>query len=393
MATTLTARVRIFDVEFDDLDLAGVVRAVDDGISAGRGGWIVTPNVDILRQIAADAQFAELISGATLVIVDGAPVQWAGRIAGHKGVQRAPGASLALPLAAAARDRGVPVLLLGGRPGAGEQAAANLQAALPGIRVNDHCPDYGFEADPAKWDQVREAVRANVGGIVLCGFGCPKQERVMHRLYAEFPDTWFLGIGGTIDFLAGFVPRAPEWMQQVGFEWAYRLAAEPKRLARRYLVDGFPFAWRLMVWAAKERQQTAAVRRGNRALPAPALPATMAPARVLPVVADAGQIEIIDLDRRTVVVTAVTPGDVSVEIGFTEFLAQRKDVTARAQVTAPEHVADRVIDLRDGSRLGSADATRTAPSDQVAPVPAPRPATQPAVARPAGSLEPPAIAS
>ncbi len=345
MEQAVLERVRICGVEFDDLDPAGVLRVLVDSISAGRGGWIVTPNVDILRQIASDPEMAQLVSGATLVIVDGAPIQWAGRIAGRGHVNRAPGASLALPLASAARDLGVPLLLLGGRPGAGEQAAANLAEGLPGLRVDHHCPDFGFEADRAKWDAVRGAVGDNTGGIVLCGFGYPKQERLMSALHREFPDTWFLGVGGTIDFLAGFVPRAPEWVQQVGFEWMYRLAVEPKRLARRYLVDGLPFAWRLMVWAARERQQTAYGRRTLQARPA---------ARQV-VAADlagsiARRVEVIDLDRRTVTVSSDGPGRrPAIELGFTDFLTQPPPTPDRSDEPdkSDQNAVERVIDLRE----------------------------------------------
>lgn len=328
MSIAVADRVQICGVLFDDLDTQGVVDVVADSLGSGRGGWIVTPNVDILRQLVADPEMAALVGRATLVIVDGAPVQWAGRIAGHPRVHRAPGASLAWPLAQVARDLDRPMLMLGGRPGAGEQAAARLMTAVPGLRVDDHCPDFGFEDDPQRWAAVRHAVAANAGGVVLCGFGYPKQERVMARLAEEFPQTWFLGIGGTIDFLAGMVPRAPEWMQAAGFEWVYRLSVEPKRLARRYLVDGIPFAGRMLVWAAKERQQTAAERRGRR-IPAPVA------------------LQQIDLDRRTVSLAPATPGEAPVELTFAEYLAQQPG-TELTDVPA-------VIDLRDGARTRTPD--------------------------------------
>ena len=346
MSSMLAGRVQICGIDFDDLDGQGVVEVVADALRAGRGGWVVTPNVDILRQLVADPQMSALVGRASLVIVDGAPVQWAGRIAGHPGVQRAPGASLAVPLAQVARDQDRPMLLLGGRPGAGEQAAANLKAEIPGLRVDEHCPDYGFENDPVRWDAVREAVRANAGGIVLCGFGYPKQELVMARLADEFPDTWFLGIGGTIDFLGGMVSRAPEWMQAAGVEWMYRLAVEPKRLARRYLVDGIPFAGRMLVWAAKERQQAAAVQRQSRRRALTAAP-----------------VATIDLDRRTVSLAPASAGAAPVELSFTDYLAGQ---TQREQGSVPDPAPEAVvIDLRDGVRSGSEGRPpqRTGPTD------------------------------
>ena len=363
MSSLVVDRVQICGVFFDDLDADGVVKVVADSLRAGSGGWIVTPNVDILRQLVADPEMSRLVGRASLVIVDGAPVQWAGRIAGHPGVNRAPGASLAVPLARIARDQDRPMLLLGGRPGAGEQAAANLSAAIPGLRVDDHCPDLGFEDDPQRWDAGRAAVRANAGGIVLCGFGYPQQERVMARLVDEFPDTWFLGIGGTIDFLAGMVSRAPEWMQAAGVEWMYRLAVEPRRLARRYLVDGIPFAGRLLVWAAKERQQAAAAERQRRR--------TLTPA----------QVSTIDLDRRTIALTPAAEGEAPVELSFTEYLAHEEHdpPTATAEF-------ETVIDLRDGVRpTVSASLTRRGVGSPEEALPGPRAAESSA---PASAPEP-----
>ena len=246
-------RFEILGVGFDVLNSDQVISLIVASASRGQGGYVVTPNIDILRQAVDDPEVGRLVDSATLVVADGAPLEWASRIAREPRLQRTPGASLVAPLTRAAAGAGIPVLLLGGRPGASTEAAARLGREIPGLQIMEHCPPYGFEDDPAAWEDVHQAVAACRGGIVFCGFGCPKQERIASELHRLFPDTWFLGIGGSIDFLAGFVPRAPEWVQQAGFEWAFRLVHEPRRLARRYLVDGIPFVLRLMRWAVSER--------------------------------------------------------------------------------------------------------------------------------------------
>lgn len=247
------ARVDVFGVNFDQLDEPALVAYIIEELERSHGGWVVTPNVDILRQVAKDAQLANLVGRASLVVADGAPVEWAARIARKKFAHRAPGASVFWSLSEAAAKAGRPVLLLGGREGAPEAAADALRAAYPGIVVNTYWPEMGFEASLQAMTELYSAVQRSAGGVVFCGLGFPKQEKLMAELGTAFPQTWFLGVGGSIDMAAGIVGRAPEWMQRAGIEWTYRLAVEPKRLARRYLVDDIPFTAKLMRWAVGER--------------------------------------------------------------------------------------------------------------------------------------------
>ncbi len=341
MSRSTDCRVEIHGVRFDDVDHAAVVAQIVTDLAEGRGGWVVTPNIDFLRRVSTDPELALLIDRATISILDGAPVQWAGRIAGRPAVQRTPGSSLAVPLAEAAHARGIPVLLLGGRPGAGEEAAARLRAAYPDLDVQHCCPPMGFENDPDEWARVVAAVRGVEGGIVLVGLGFPKQERLSLEMSTHFPNTWFLGLGGTIDFLGGCTRRAPRWVQEVGFEWVFRLAVEPRRLARRYLVEGLPFAARLMAWAVHERM--AARRRLS-------VTAAATPAPVL-----TGPPTHIDLSRRVVEVAA--GDDAVVEFTVTEYLAELGSTAEPVdQVIDLREPADDVIDLSDGARASTSPA-------------------------------------
>ena len=246
----------LLGTQFDSLDQQEVTDYVMNALASGRGGLVVTPNVDILRQMDMDETYEALVRHASLVLVDGAPLQWASRVSGQGHVDRTPGSTLMVPLAAAAADRGVPMLLLGGRDGAARQAAASLREQFPALDIRWHCPPWGFEKDPAQWHIVEQVVAACQGGIVMCGLGAPKQELVGVRLFAANPRTWFLGVGATIDFTAGMVTRAPGWMQRYGLEWLYRLAVEPRRLFHRYIVDDLPFVARLLSWALRKRFRT-----------------------------------------------------------------------------------------------------------------------------------------
>jgi N-acetylglucosaminyldiphosphoundecaprenol N-acetyl-beta-D-mannosaminyltransferase len=88
---------------------------------------------------------------------------------------------------------------------------------------------------------------------VFVALGSPKQEKLIRALRAEYDTAWMIGVGISFSFLAGRVKRAPRWMQKLGLEWVHRLGQEPKRLAKRYLIDGVPFGIRLLVTSASRR--------------------------------------------------------------------------------------------------------------------------------------------
>ncbi len=173
----------------------------------------------------------------------------------------------------------------------------------------------------------------------------------MRELSLLFPRTWFLGIGGSIDFIAGEIPRAPRLVQRAGFEWAFRLLTEPRRLARRYLVDGMPFAAHMVGWAVRER-----VRGGSGAIRPSAdqpsidlrdlIPTQRAHSdSVSPVV------EQIDLHGRTVAVLIPGPRPRSISLSF----AQYRAAVAAGRLPEPaaptgSGLGDRsVVDLRDAA--------------------------------------------
>ncbi|MCK2213219.1 WecB/TagA/CpsF family glycosyltransferase [Actinomadura sp. ATCC 31491] len=240
-------RVRVGGVGFDAVREEEVVDRVADALAAGRGGRIVTPNVDICRLAATDPALRDLVTSADLVVADGMPLVWASRLLGTPLPARVTGADLLWSLSGLAARRGWPVYLLGGPLGAPQRAARALVRAFPGLRVcGAHAPSHGFDAGREGREAVRRKVVAARPRLVLVGLGFPRQDRLIADLRLDLPRAWFLGCGAAIAFAAGVVPRAPGWMRRAGLEWAYRLMAEPARLARRYLVDDLPFAARLL---------------------------------------------------------------------------------------------------------------------------------------------------
>jgi N-acetylglucosaminyldiphosphoundecaprenol N-acetyl-beta-D-mannosaminyltransferase len=244
----------IMGLPFHRLDHAALIRLFLEGVRERNGGWIVTPNLDILRQFTRSPESRELIMDASHRVADGQPIVWASRLVGRPVPERVPGSDLVLSLPEAGARAGLSVFLLGGNPGVAAAAAARLEADCPGLqRVGSYCPPFGFEDDPAELERIKEAVQGARPGLVLIGLGFPKQERLIRLLRSEMPESWFVGVGISLSFLAGEQPRAPAALQRLGLEWIHRLAHEPRRLFRRYVRDGLPFGLRLLAWALMER--------------------------------------------------------------------------------------------------------------------------------------------
>jgi N-acetylglucosaminyldiphosphoundecaprenol N-acetyl-beta-D-mannosaminyltransferase len=280
-------RVSLAGLDFDALTHAQLIEHVVDSIGRGIGGVIITPNIDICRQARRDQASRALVACASVVVPDGTPLMWAARLAGRPLTERITGADLIFSLSAAAAARSWRVYLLGGQPGAGgrpgtaELAAARLADRYPGMRAaGAWSPPAVFDAERGDIGLLRTALVEADPKIVFVGLGFPKQEHLIARLRADLPGAWFLGCGAAIPFAAGQLRRAPQRVQRMGLEWAYRLMLEPRRLARRYLVDDLPFALRLMASAAWQFRPLA---RGGRAravvAATPSVPAvTVAPA-------------------------------------------------------------------------------------------------------------------
>jgi N-acetylglucosaminyldiphosphoundecaprenol N-acetyl-beta-D-mannosaminyltransferase len=220
-------------------------------LAAGRGGWIVTANVDILRRMAVDTDFATLCSRASLVIADGMPLVWASRLRGEPLPERVTGSSLVWTLSAMAAAQGQSVYLLGGSPTTAERTATALLRSNPLLRVaGTSCPETGFEARPDAVSAIARAVVAARPDIVYVALGTPKTERLIATIRHQLPQAWWIGVGISFSFASGEIPRAPVWMQRAGLEWLHRVAQEPARLSRRYFLDDAPFAARVLASAA-----------------------------------------------------------------------------------------------------------------------------------------------
>lgn len=235
------------------IDEDGLLDHMFGELKAGRGGWLITANLDFLRRHAREPAMRDLYASADLTVADGMPLVWASGLLGTPLPERVAGSALIYRFAERAAREQRSLYLLGGDPGAGEAAARELCRRFPGLRIAGYAaPRFSATPTDKELEAARGLLRAEPPDLLLVGLGSPKQERLIHALRGSFPATWMVGVGISFSFVAGQVPRAPVWMRNSGLEWIHRLTQEPRRLARRYLLEDLPFAAELfarVLWA------------------------------------------------------------------------------------------------------------------------------------------------
>jgi N-acetylglucosaminyldiphosphoundecaprenol N-acetyl-beta-D-mannosaminyltransferase len=233
--------IAILGVSFDPMTLAGAVDRIETMIGERRLNYVVTPNVDFLVQAQHDPELHQILVQADLVLCDGKPLVWASRWLGNALPGRVAGSDLVPVLLQRAAERGWKIFLLGGAEGVGAEAAQRIAAAHPSLPAVAHYSPPHRPLAAMNHAEIIERLRAAQPDIVLVCFGCPKQEKWIFQHYRAAGVPVMIGAGGTVDFLAGRLKRAPRWMRQTGTECVFRLWQEPRRLFKRYAGDLFNF--------------------------------------------------------------------------------------------------------------------------------------------------------
>lgn len=254
MAERAWMMVDLMGARLDALSEEACVDVIISEVKAKHGGWLITMNLNHLREFSSDPAYRRLYEGASMVVPDGMPLVWASYLQGTPLPERVTGSNLIWTLTRRAVDERCSVFLLGGTPGIADRAAAVLKAQFPDLQIVGICvPPIGFESDEASIEVAIMSVVNASPDIVYVALGTPKEDKFIHRLMDRLPSAYLIGVGASFAFVAGVLPRAPRWMQNVGLEWLFRLLHEPSRLMRRYLLEGMPFMLVLMASALRQR--------------------------------------------------------------------------------------------------------------------------------------------
>ncbi len=208
----------------------------------GRPAYVITPNAQHIVLLEKDRRLQEVYAHADLVVPDGISLLIAARLYGRSLQQRIAGVDIFKALCGMAAEADLHVFLLGGRPGSADLAAAALRQEHPHLRYTTYCPPFGFEQDEAALQQTADAIKAAQPDILFAALGAPKQEYWIYEHGLQLGIPVCIGVGGSFEIVGGVVPRAPEWTQNIGCEWLYRLYMEPRRMWRRYLIGNMEFA-------------------------------------------------------------------------------------------------------------------------------------------------------
>lgn len=208
--------------------------------------FIITVNVDILMKLYRNKEFATAVrqaSDSVTLVNDSQVLKLATRlILGKRFVSKVSGSDLLPAFGGVNGPSDAKIFFMGGVDDTAIRAMERFNERTRGAVVVGACsPSYGFDVKPQESASLVDAVNASGANVLAIGVGAPKQELWMLRHAEEMPHVkLFIGVGATLDFIAGNIKRAPSWISSAGFEWLYRLFLEPKRLARRYLIDGPP---------------------------------------------------------------------------------------------------------------------------------------------------------
>ncbi|MGY6586768.1 MAG: WecB/TagA/CpsF family glycosyltransferase [Wenzhouxiangella sp.] len=195
-------------------------------------------NPDCVNQARRNAAYRRTLNQADLVVPDGIGMRLAGRLLGHGFRQNVNGTDLFPRLIQRLGNTGHRLYLLGGRPGIAEATAEWARQACPTLAIAGH--HHGFFASTEE-AQIIADIRASQADVLLLGLGAPRQELWIAENARACGVKVAMGVGGLFDFYAGRIPRAPQWLRELGLEWTWRLYQEPGRMWRRYLIGNLSF--------------------------------------------------------------------------------------------------------------------------------------------------------
>lgn len=232
------SRIKFMNTEIDNLTMQEALEAIDKLIQEKKCAYVVTPNVDHIVQLETNKELQEVYANASLILTDGKPLLWIAKWYGTPIKEKISGSDLFPLLCKMAAEKKYKMFFLGAADGIAAKAAENLTRKYNGLQVvATYSPPYGFEKNQNEMEKIKKMIKDANPDILIVGLGCPKQEKFIFYNREELGVPISLGLGASFDFEAGNIKRAPKWMADHGLEWLFRITQDPKRMAKRYLID------------------------------------------------------------------------------------------------------------------------------------------------------------
>lgn len=240
--------MKFMNTTIDNLTMNQALNEIALLVENSTRNYVVTPNVDHIVRIENDSEFREIYDNASLVLTDGQPLIWISKLLGTPIKEKISGSDLFPLVCELSAEKGYKMFFLGAAEGVADIAANKIKLKFPSISiVGTYSPEFGFERNEKSINKIITIVKEKQPDILILALGTPKQEKFYYRYKSEFDVPLALSIGASIDFEAGVVKRAPNWVSKCGLEWFFRLCQEPKRLFKRYLIEDmkiFKLIWK-----------------------------------------------------------------------------------------------------------------------------------------------------
>lgn len=240
------SRVDVLGVHISAISVDQALKEFRRIVAAGETAYVTYTGVHGVIESQSSPELRDIHNRAALVCPDGMPMVWACHRAGISATKRVYGPNTMLDTLGMGIELGWRHFFYGGAPGVAEALAERMTNRYPGLAVTGtYCPPFRPLDDH---DIATHAAIINESGadIVWVGLSTPKQELWMARARQYLHAPLLMGVGAAFDMNAGLLPQAPDWMQDRGLEWSYRLLKEPRRLWRRYARNNPEFAWRIL---------------------------------------------------------------------------------------------------------------------------------------------------
>jgi len=236
-----TGKSELLGVSFEAVAMESVVARCLEFCRAPRTSHtVITANAFHLCMLRRHRELARSCRAAHLTVADGMSVVWALRASGQPAPERVAGVDLMAHLLAAAGEHRLRVYFLGARREVVTALVETSRIRYPGIQIAGFRDGY-FGVDDHL--EIVEEIRASQAHILFVGMPSPFKEVWCERHRERLDVPVIIGVGGSFDVLAGFIRRAPRWVQTAGLEWLWRLMMEPRKLWKRYLTTNFEFIW------------------------------------------------------------------------------------------------------------------------------------------------------
>ncbi|MEO8394000.1 MAG: WecB/TagA/CpsF family glycosyltransferase, partial [Chloroflexota bacterium] len=232
-------RIEILGLPVSAITYAEWLTLIGEWVSSNQAHHVCTINPEMIMIAQSDPNFHNILSRADLTVPDGVGLLWAAKHLGQALPERVTGSDGVPLIAAEAAQRGWKLYLLGAAPGVADKAAEVLRARYPDLQI---VGIYGGSPAPEEEDAIVERINAANADILFVAYGAPNQDKWIARNLPRLRVKMAMGVGGSLDFVAGVIPRAPQTFQRFGLEWLYRLYLQPWRILRMMRLPRFVLA-------------------------------------------------------------------------------------------------------------------------------------------------------